>query len=368
MYVKKLSVFIIIAVIVAAFQPTGYASEGIEAEIYAPDGSFLKSGIFQINPEFAGLSGGERAKYFRQFADSGIESRVFYDYLFDGLYGWIKEVADSYDKSGKEAEIIFDSENEKFTAVATVIGFRVDRKAISEDVAEGLAAGKISVRLKGSVINIKPEWKFEDITALRGEYSTYYGLSTAERKHNIALAASFIDGEKVLPGETFSFNKVVGRRTAERGFKSAKIIYDGEFVEGVGGGVCQVSTTLYNGILRAGLEVRVLQAHSMAVSYVPLSFDAMVSSRQDFCFFNNTAYPVYLAAKCDGETLSVRVYGERMPVGQKLEFRSVTKRVIKSQGADGRDGYESEAYLVKYIGDKIVEEKLIRRDRYSAGR
>ena len=130
---------------------------------------------------------------------------------------------------------------------------------------------------------------------LRATFSTDYSKSSAERKHNVGLAAKSLDNVFVDAGGEFSFNKTVGERTYKRGYKSAKIIVNGEFTEGVGGGVCQVSTTLYNAALLAGLEISEVNQHSVAVSYVAPSFDAMVNSGSaDLRFINRTHNPVII--------------------------------------------------------------------------
>ncbi len=148
---------------------------------------------------------------------------------------------------------------------------------------------------------------------LRSEFSTEYKTSTNERAHNISLAVSKIDGVFLDVGEEFSFNKTVGKRTEQNGFKTAKIILNGVFVDGVGGGVCQVSTTLYNAVLRANLQVTEYHPHSLAVSYVPPSFDAMVNSgTADLRFVNDTTMPILIKATAKNREVKFSIYGKAM--------------------------------------------------------
>ena len=135
------------------------------------------------------------------------------------------------------------------------------------------------------------------------KFSTYYGDSSENRKHNVALAAKAIDGFVLPPEEEFSFNDTVGARTEERGYRTAYIISEGNFVEGVGGGVCQVSGTLYNCALLADLAVTCVHPHSLPVSYVAPSFDAMVSSASDLRFANTLSAPVTIRMIADGKYL-----------------------------------------------------------------
>ena len=221
---------------------------------------------------------------------------------------------------------------------------------------------------------------------LRAEFSTDYSKSSAERKHNIALAAKSLDKTLVDVGGEFSFNRTVGARTEKRGYKPAKIIVKGEFVEGVGGGVCQVSTTVYNAAIRAGLNVTEAHGHSLAVSYVKPSCDAMVNSGSaDLRFINRTHNPVIIRAFADGKTLTVKVFGE--PMKEKYELKSVIIEeippeytVVKDDDGEypdlylgerkivknGVKGIISEGVLIKTVNGKTVSKARIRRDRYLA--
>lgn len=219
------------------------------------------------------------------------------------------------------------------------------------------------------------------------EYSTGYSNSSAARKFNIALAAKKLNGAEIKPGEKFSFNTVVGPRTAENGFRSAHIILDGKFVDGIGGGVCQVSTTLYNAVLRAGLEVLYSAPHSLPVGYVSHGFDAMVSSATDFVFLNSTPYPVFLKAEANGSRLKILIFGFPLITdGERWAFRSVTvksiesseyERIIDKEGAlaEGeneryishpKSGLICETYRDIFYQNNLVRSERIRRVTYAA--
>ena len=156
---------------------------------------------------------------------------------------------------------------------------------------------------------------------LIAHFSTYYGDSKQNRKDNIALAARKIDGLVLYPEDEFSFNDIVGRRTVENGFKTAYVIQNGDFVEGVGGGVCQVSSTLYNCALLANLAITCVRAHSLPVSYVAPSFDAMVSAASDLRFVNTLCAPITIRMSANGKYLRAEIYG----VGKfEIKRRSMT--------------------------------------------
>jgi vancomycin resistance protein YoaR len=224
--------------------------------------------------------------------------------------------------------------------------------------------------------------------ALRASFFTSYASSSAERKHNIALASKSLNNTFVDVNGEFSFNYTVGERTMKRGYKQAKIIVGGEFVDGVGGGVCQVSTTLYNAVLLAGLKVIEYHPHSLPVSYVAPSFDAMVnSSWADLKFINTTHNPIIIKAVANGERLLIEIWGQKMQekyVRESVVLKTLPpladKEIFDDEGAYpelyegdfrkvkwGNNGYVSEGYLTKIVGKKKAKKK-IRSDKYSPTR
>ncbi len=224
---------------------------------------------------------------------------------------------------------------------------------------------------------------------LRGAFTTYYEKSSAERKHNVKLAAKSLNDALIAPGDVFSFNQTVGERTEKRGYKSAKIIYLNKFIDGVGGGVCQVSTTLYNALLLANVNVFERHSHSLAVSYVEPSFDAMVNSGSaDLRFFNDTKKPMYIKTFADDKKLTIKIYGEQF--GGYLVRESVKEKEIEPepteiildekneyQLADGEEkviaypkrGLKSKANI-SYFDEKgnLIFKKTLSNDVYNAVR
>lgn len=205
-------------------------------------------------------------------------------------------------------------------------------------------------------------------------YTTYFNAEDKGRSENITVAASLIDGITVQAYGEFSFNQTVGRRTAEAGFQQAKIIVNGEYVLGVGGGVCQVSTTLYNAALKSGLEVTEYHPHSLQVSYVPPSRDAMVSSESDLKLFNPYDHAVRLNATVFDGGVRVAFFGkntgdryeiiasviEETPPPPPIFKEGEKEEIIRSP----KNGVKSEAYLERYRGEKLLSRKRLRRDEY----
>lgn len=142
-----------------------------------------------------------------------------------------------------------------------------------------------------------------------GTYTTYFRKTNEERSHNIWLASEAIDSTVIFPGETFSFNEVVGERTIEKGYKRAPVIVKGELSEDIGGGICQVSSTLFNAVDLKGIQIVERYAHSKRVPYVPPGRDATVSWwGPDFTFKNLYNDPILIRSKVAYGTISVSIY------------------------------------------------------------
>lgn len=205
-------------------------------------------------------------------------------------------------------------------------------------------------------------------------YTTYFHQEEKDRSQNISIAASLIDGIILQAYGEFSFNQTVGRRTAEMGFKQAKIIVNGEYVLGVGGGVCQVSTTLYNAALKAGLLVTEFHPHSLRVGYVAPSRDAMVSTQSDLKLYNPYAHPVRLQASVFEGGVKISFFGKNE--GDRYEIVSETlgeipppPPIVKAGETEGilrspKNGVKSQAFLERYRGEKLLSRKRLRTDEY----
>lgn len=206
-------------------------------------------------------------------------------------------------------------------------------------------------------------------------YTTYFNENEGGRCANIRLSASRIDGIALQPYGEFSFNAAVGKRTVENGYQTAKIIAEGEFVLGVGGGVCQVSTTLYNAAILAGLQATEVHAHSLSVGYVPLSRDAMVSSESDLRLYNPHADTVYFSVQVSAGAVKATVYGKDEGYAYSIESKTLKilpppEPIVEPGDKDEvtrypKDGAESESYLSTYRNGVLLSVKRLRKDRYA---
>lgn len=298
-------------------------------------------------------------------------------YFLNGAEEIADNICADLSRPAVEPYALFNTAGEAFTYFEGSDGVECDKAKLLDDISSSLNGDFQDVRI--CTHTVARAQTVEDVKArTRRLYSftTYFDADNTDRSSNIRLAAQKINGTVIESGGTFSFNQVVGARTEENGFKSAKIIENGKFVMGVGGGVCQVSTTLYNAALLSGLGIEEYHPHSLQVSYVAPSRDAMVSGNYfDLKFRNNRKTPIYIRVNCTLNSICCTVYGEED--GYAYSFSSkVTASLprpepVVVQGDEdkiisyGREGTESEGYLIRQCGGEEISE-LIRRDKYPA--
>ena len=215
-----------------------------------------------------------------------------------------------------------------------------------------------------------------------GTFTTSYAGSASGRCANVENGASLINGTLLYPGDSFSVYSKVAPFTADNGYHLAGSYSNGQTVQTYGGGICQVSTTLYNAVLRAELKVTERSNHSMTVHYVPLSADAAISGTdKDLKFTNNLDHPVYIQGVAGGSSITFTIYGkEYRASNRKVEYVSETvstrgpsekvikdntmeegKRVVES---NGRTGYTARLWKVVYIDGKETKRTQVNSSSY----
>lgn len=213
-------------------------------------------------------------------------------------------------------------------------------------------------------------------------FSTIYDASARNRAYNVELATKKINGTIIRPGETFSYNKTVGSRTIEAGWKEGTAYIAGKVVPSVGGGVCQVSSTLYNTALLANLEITERTNHTFTVDYVAASRDATVYyGSLDFCFKNTRTYPIKIVATAQNGVCKISIYGIKEDVEYEVIIQSKITSYINNtttykedptlkEGKEvveqiGFNGCRSEGYKILKYNGKIVSQTLLSKDTYS---
>ena len=195
-----------------------------------------------------------------------------------------------------------------------------------------------------------------------GSFTTYYAGSQTNRNYNIKLATETIDSYLLMPGESFSFNNYVGNTTADKGYKLAGSFLNGEVVNSYGGGVCQVSTTLYNAIIKAGIIPDVRYNHSMRVNYVPIGQDAAIAfPYKDLVFTNPYETPVYIEGSVDSGSVTFTLYSTIDSKESSTDFQLSSSVVSKDANKT-----KSITYLEKLNNGKVVDRKVISNDTYIA--
>lgn len=333
----------------------------------------------------------ENLKKKKEIEKNGKNFNVSYASVLAGVEEKIEEVASEVEREQKEAQLVFAPNNENpFSVDAGQSAVIVLRDELRKRIDEALLNQNV-VDVEIPIVEIEAEFDEDELlksVVKRSEFSTDYSKSTENRKNNVRRALESFNGLVVESGQTVSFNEITGARTEENGYKNAHIIYNGVYVDGVGGGVCQASTTLYNALLLAGIKIDKVFHHSLPASYVPLSFDAMVSGGDcDLVFTNNLEKPIYIKCSADNEKVTVEIFGQDMD-GVKIERRAELVKILPHNGDQilpdekgeyankilykgefyrvkwPKEGYESKGYLRYYKDGEFVEEKEIRHDFY----
>lgn len=282
--------------------------------------------------------------------DINISTKVGYDREL--VIGILNEIKKQVDLEEEDASISYES-GKIVTSKETVGKSMVIDKNLElvENHIRERKFGKIEL----VVDDVKPRISFDDIKEIEsviGSFSTIFNPGDANRTYNLGLACSKINGTILLPDDIFSMNKTLGPRTIENGYRDAKIILGDELVNGPGGGVCQVTTTLYDAVLKSRLAVVERRSHSLPSYYVGPGQDATIADDYiDFKFQNSNGYAVYLSAVTEGNALRIKI------LGKKSDDESIVK--LKPEILEEYPPGEDELVVDNNIPD---EEKVVARE------
>lgn len=298
----------------------------------------------------------------------------------------LSSIAEEIGVAAKDASFALD-ENGDIYIVPSEDGVALDEENTKTAILDALSNDEIAAVDLVVNVNATPERTTADLEAMNvngvlATFSTKYNAGQTSRSQNLKQASEYLDMTIVYPGETFSFNDTVGERTTARGFSSAMVIESGIYREGLGGGVCQVSTTLYGALLRTGLEVTERKNHTLTCAYVPPSQDAMVAwGSSDLCFKNNYDCAVVIHASCGGGVISMTIYGDTA-YKQEVELVSEVVRYIPFSSetvtdeslapgetevvSSGGRGLESYLYKKVYENGELVSTETVNHDTYAA--
>ena len=338
----------------------------------------------------------ERAKLLTDVRKLGFTAEQSLNYCFLGIDEILQDLKKTINRPAKDATYTFNpNKSSPFTFTKEEVGYQLNFDDILAEISTKLqSSGNVKIELKPVIL--QPNVFYDDIkdfANLRSSFYTTFNDNVTNRKHNIVLATKSLNGLKMESNTEYSFNQTTGRRSEANGYKPANIIVDKKYVEGYGGGVCQVSTTLYNALLLAGMEIREVHSHSLASSYVNMGFDAMVNyGTSDLRWANNTGSPMFLRGFVSGNQVYFEVYGkpdshnrtlkrvteiektiepptEQVIIDDKGEYQNLVQYSDESAYiTSAKNGYKVRAILEIYEGEKLVERKLLRRVTYQAVR
>ena len=273
-------------------------------------------------------------------------------------------IADEFDQSPVNASIKY--KDGEFVVTPQVNGRRTNQSATVAAIMgafSNLGKDENTLIAMAKVETVEPEIKTADLSSIQnrlGSYTTRYRQEWQPRRSrdiNVEVATAYINGKVLMPGESASTSEMMKERIEENGYSTGGQFVNGQLEDSIGGGVCQVSTTLYNALLRAEIQIDKRSNHSMSVTYVKPSEDAAIATgSKDLIFTNNLENPIYIYGYTDGYEVTFRIYGkEYRPENRKIKFVSVEDSRVVSEIVykDDHDMYVGETKTVGTAHDEI---------------
>lgn len=310
---------------------------------------------------------------------------ISFEYNNEAISSMVSAMAEEINQAPVDATIRKSGSN--FEVTDHVVGKELDVQALLDEINNKVKDSKegnidVTGTIKEEVPN-KTKEKLATVSTLVASASTTFGTNDASRATNIAIGAQTLNGILLMPGESFSFNTVVGDTTPDKGYQEGGVYVGDKLEKGYGGGICQVSSTLHNAVLRAGILPDQRTNHSMTVGYVPLGLDATIAyGYLDYVFTNPYDYPIYLEGYAYNGKLTFNIYSDpSVNAGKTYEFSSEVyetipltvkyeddptlekgKEVVKLNGSNG---YKVKAYRITYTNGVETNRELLNNDTYT---
>lgn len=287
-----------------------------------------------------------------------------YNYDKKEIEDTISKIQQQFNKKPVDAKITKDKDDE-FKITAEKDGQEVDTDKLIKDIDAGISNKAIKdVVVNASLKKVQPSAKKSDLQKIDtkiASFTTNFSSSSDSRVNNINVAAKALDGTTIMPKEKFSFNSIVGERTEKRGYQAATVIVGDKLESGLGGGVCQVSSTLHNAVVRAGITPTERDHHNMPVSYVGLGMDATVDyGNIDYKFKNTLDYPIYIECVVKDKDVTFNIFSNSKLTKKTYDLVNNVKTVSKG----GKTICTAKAYKVTYVDGKEVSRQEINSDDY----
>ena len=360
--------------------------DGESVETTAKELGFHWSNTDAVNQAAASVTGGNLIHRYLNLKDIEHNHVVIpLETAFDDgkVAAFVEEKCASVVAEPKDASIT--RENGAFVITPAVVG--TTKAALDEAISGGL---KEPVTVTAAVADAQPAITTEALSTIQdvlGTFSTDFSSSGNSRATNLRVGAGKINGHVLMPGETLSGYECMHPFTTANGYATAAAYENGQVVDSVGGGVCQISTTLYNASLRAELEITQRQNHSMIVTYVKPSEDAAIAGTyKDLKITNNYSTPIYVEGYTSGKTLTFTIYGkETRPANRTFKFVSETLATMdpgppkeevdpsmepgtRKQVQSAHRGYKSRLWKYVYIDGVEQSKEILHTDTYNASK
>ena len=310
-----------------------------------------------------------------------INFRLEPKYNNEKINDYIEILCSQINKEPVDATINIEQDNIKVTD--EIIGIKINKDTLRETIIDKI--DELDFNETSIPINIiKPKYTYENLSKINsvlGSYKTKFNLSNYNRSNNIYIATNKTNNILLNNNEEFSFNNIIGQRSEQAGFKEAPVIINGEMQSGLGGGICQVSSTIYNAVLYSGLEITEARNHSIPSSYIEKGRDATVSyGAVDLKFRNNYQYPILIQNKVINDTIVTTIYGNdrykrEIDIVTELVETIPNKTIVKKSSImyngenfiqeKGRNGYKIKTYRIyKNKNGEISSKEYINESYY----
>ena len=326
----------------------------------------------------------ERYKAFKKPPSSPIQLTLKPSFDEAKVKDYIASLLKTFYKAPVDAKM--ERRNRAFNITPGAYGYTADiQSALTQVIA--LISKDEEGTIKVPLLPVAPTYTSEKLEILQtplASFYTDYNNADLKRNTNLELASRNIN-TVLMPNEKFMFSKQLEPITAEAGYKSSKVIVDGNFEEGIGGGICQVSSTLYNALLLTDIDIYMRRNHSLPVSYTPLGRDATYATDSvDFQFINNTGYPLYVESYCENNKIYVNLYGHpSFKPTYDAKFESVTVETIappptryeedptlapgtEVQKSSSKVGHKVVLYKLFYENGQLVKKEQINTSVYKS--
>lgn len=346
---------------------------------------FQRNSVQMVNQAYLFAKSGslrERYNWIKNLENTQEHYYTSESYDLNKVNEWIMSIQSEWYQEAKDAT--FARKNGQFEITEEIVGVKVDVEESEKNIHNALKMNETeaSLCLKERAPEFTKEF-YAVIDHLIGSFSTQFNITQTNRNKNIQIASGKINGTLLLPGNEFSTHETIGPVETENGYVDAPIIVGGKLEPGVGGGVCQIATTLYNAVLVAELEVVERRNHSLPVAYVEMGRDATISGEAiDFQFKNNMEFPIYIESYVIDNWVYMDIYGKETRITErKIDFETEIISTTNPPEAEiivdetlapfeevvekkATIGYTVKLYKLIYMNNEVVDRILINKSTY----